>query len=84
MKGLSKKLHYLLKFITVSLVLIAYAVTCLLQVKSGLYIYSMPNLAGVTSIASLLKISACNAIFGVQSYCFKKVKNYLGLSEAGT
>lgn len=78
---LPTKLHYLWKFIIVSLVLIAYVVTCLLQAR---IFYRMLNLAEVTSIAFLLKISTCNAIFGVQSYLFQKVKNYLGVSEERT
>lgn len=45
---------------------------------------TMLNLAGITSIASLLKISSMQCNIWCAELLFQKVKNYLGLTEEGT
>lgn len=44
----------------------------------------MLDLAGVMSIASLVKISSMQCNIWCAPLLFQKVKNYLGLTEEGT
>lgn len=74
-----KKLCYLLKFITVALVLIAYMVHA--WYKLGICACRMLSSAEVLSIASLLTVISMQAQYLV---IVSKVKNFLSLTEEGT